>query len=477
MLNAVYDASPRWLQTVMMNVFAWRKIRLRYVGRYREFLDELMRMQWADAESLLRWQLRRFAEIFTEARRHVPYWRDLFREHDFDPAKIESFQELRRLPVLEKAQLRADPKAFINPTRKAVYVMRTSGTTGAPMSTPYCKDSLQWTSALMGRFYRSAGVTPKDRSIHLSMRKIVPHSDQEVPWRRNYVDNSLWFSLLHLKEENLPVFFEAMCDFRPLYLTGLPTFIGEIARWVNANGLAGRLRLAAVFTTSETLTPNLRESIETAFATRAYDQYGATEGALIVAQCPLGTYHVVPEAGVVELVRPDGTPAEPGEPAEMIVTSLRNWSRPVLRYRILDTAVGGAGRCPCGRAWPVLEQLTGRRGEWVVTRDGRRISMFSHQVFRVSDNVEESQIIQHAPGRFEVRIVKSPRFGPRDERVIRDRIREILGHPAEIHMEYVDSIPRTTGGKRPSVISHVAEARDPFSQRRQDEAEAEGKEK
>ena len=103
--------------------------------------------------------------------------------------------------------------------------------------------------------------------------------------------------------------------------------------------------------------------------------------------------------------------------------------------------------------------------------------MFSYQVFEMARNVEESQIIQHTPERFEVKVVKSPGFGPEDERIIRDRIQEILGHPAEIHMKYVDTIPRTTGGKRPSVISHVAEAQDPFSQPHQDGAEAEGKEK
>ncbi|KPK84483.1 MAG: hypothetical protein AMJ81_05380 [Phycisphaerae bacterium SM23_33] len=456
MLRGLYDHSPRFFQTLMMNVYARAKIGIRFSGKYPQFLDEVLRMQWLDAGALVAWQKRRFAAIFSQAQQHVPYYRRLFAEHGFQPAKIDDLQELRRLPVLEKTQLRRNPKDFINPTRKIAYLMRTSGTSGAPIATPYCAESLQWTTALITRFYRAAGADPRDRSIHLSDPRIVPHSEKRVFWRRNWVDNSLWFSLHHLKGDNIPAFFRAMRDFRPVYIDGYPTFIGEIARWVNAGGLAGQLPLAAVFTTSEIVTPDVRKCIERAFATRIHDMYGATEGAPIITQCPVGTYHIVPESGIVEFLRPDGSPAGPGEPAEMIVTSLRIWSRPILRYRIGDTAVLGEKPCPCGRSWPVVEQLSGRRAEWIVTADGRRLSMFSYQVFQVARNVEESQIIQHALDRFEVKLVTLPGYGDEDEAVIRRRFEEILGYRARIEMRYVDSIPRTAGGKRPAVISHVA---------------------
>lgn len=455
-LLSFYNRSPRWVQTLMLSAQSWRYQRQRRGGRYGELLDQLLRSQWWSADRIASWRLKRFGDVFGAAAKNVPYYKKIFRDSGFDPTALKRFEELQTLPMITKEDIRSDPQSFVDPTRKIIYVSKTGGTTGAPLVSPYDAESMQWAYALLDRFYITNGVMPRFRSLHLTGQQVVPHHETRRFGRRSYPLNALFLSVHHVNEECLPSYWGEILKFKPIWVDGYTSFVYELAQWVNRNNHSGELVLAGVFPTSELLTDGMRQSIETAFSTRVFDHYSATEGIPIITQCAVGTYHIVPESGVVEFLRPDGSAAAAGEPAEMVMTSFRNLSRPILRYRIGDTAAWSDRRCSCGRNWPVVEMLSGRLAEWVVNKHGKRISQFSHQVFKVSHHVSASQIIQHDPEKFEILIVRDTGYSDADDQFIRGRLVEVLGHPADVAIRHVPEIPRTAGGKRPSVISKIA---------------------
>lgn len=455
MLKKIYDKSPTLLQDIFLTLQAYKYRRFRQGGKYGEFLRFLQTSQSFSEDEILAWQLKQFGRVFGEAYDHTSYYKKVFDDIGVNPRNIQNFDFLKNVPILTKDVLREYPNKFINKTRKVVYTARTGGTTGAPLATPFDADSTQWASAFLARFFEQAGVKYGDRNLHMTGQPVVPTSEKKKFWRTDLLGNSLYLSVHHLGPSTFSLYWEKIKKFKPKYVFGYTSFIYDLARYINVNEKAGELKLQGVFPSSEKLTDIMREEMEKAFSCQVFDHYGSTEGIPLITQCREGAYHIVPESGLIEFLNENGVPAKIGEPAEMYMTSLRQLSRPILRYRIGDTAILSNRKCQCGLHWPIIQELTGRLSEWVTLNDGRRISQFSHQVFKSASNVEESQIVQHDYDVFDVTIVKSPNYQQRDEEFIRDRILDLTGQQGRISFNYVQSIPKTSGGKKPSLISHV----------------------
>ena len=71
----------------------------------RQAMDD---SQWWPAEKLEALRLERLRALLTKAGKHVPYYRDYFKNLGFDPQKIESLADLQKLPFLTKAVIRAE---------------------------------------------------------------------------------------------------------------------------------------------------------------------------------------------------------------------------------------------------------------------------------------------------------------------------------------------------------------------------------
>src|SRR5258708_24038088 len=65
-----------------------------------ERLRELERTQWLAPERLAEYRLDRLRQLLTFADRHVPYYHALFAEHGLVPARVQSLDDLGRLPFL-----------------------------------------------------------------------------------------------------------------------------------------------------------------------------------------------------------------------------------------------------------------------------------------------------------------------------------------------------------------------------------------
>ena len=188
----------------------------------------------------------------------------------------------------------------------------------------------------------------RDRIAWFSGRHLIGANDVagERFWRNNHIDKIRYYSTFHMAPVNLPYYVEDLAMFRPAFLCGFPSAIGELARFVEMTGRAGSFEVRAVFTTSETLTPSQREAIERVFRCPVRNQYGSSEGAPFIMECRQGRLHIDVTSGVFEVVDADDQPAESGE---VLVTSFYMRETPLIRYRIGDRiTLSDEARCPCG---------------------------------------------------------------------------------------------------------------------------------
>ena len=64
--------------------------------------------QWWPAEKLEDLRLERLRTLLTKVGKHVPYYRDCFKNLGFDPQKIQSLADLQKLPLLTKSIIRTE---------------------------------------------------------------------------------------------------------------------------------------------------------------------------------------------------------------------------------------------------------------------------------------------------------------------------------------------------------------------------------
>src|SRR5512139_1015680 len=82
-----------------------------------------------------RWQDKQAASVAAYAAQHVPYYRQLFREHGIEPSSIRSVEDLQRIPITTKAMLKRLPLSErVSDLYQADDLVRhtTSGSSGIP---------------------------------------------------------------------------------------------------------------------------------------------------------------------------------------------------------------------------------------------------------------------------------------------------------------------------------------------------------
>ncbi|TMJ26876.1 MAG: phenylacetate--CoA ligase, partial [Alphaproteobacteria bacterium] len=117
----------------------------------------------------------------------------------------------------------------------------------------------------------------------------------------------------------------------------------------------------------------MRRDIEAKFAIKAQDVYGLSEiiGPRVACECheAQSGLHVWEDHFFCELIDPDTTDVlPPGEPGELVVTTLTKQALPMLRYRTRDITRLMDEPCACGRTHRRMMRVTGRSDDMLVIR-------------------------------------------------------------------------------------------------------------
>ena len=427
----------------------YRVVKARRFQDIRQWRSFLVDSDHWPAERLRAYQLNRMQALLRHAAEHVPHYRHVLREAGFEPADLCSLNDVRRLPILEKATLQRDEERLVAdnvPPRARSYVT-TAGSTGIPVGF--------WVDAEQGgreigfieALWRRVDFRPSDR-VAVLRGTVVPGGRL---WALDLRSGQLIMSSYHLTADNIPLYLERLRRFRPRFLHVYPSSVLALARYMDAEGVAPMTGVHAVLCGSENLYDWQREAIERAFGCRAFSWYGQSENVCLAGECEQNRrLHVVPQYGLLELLDGSGDPiSEPGVPGEIVGTGLHARAMPLIRYRTGDVAQYAEGRCACGREHALLERVEGRLHEFIVTATGRQISMAAINMHsRVFDQVEQFRFFQEEPGVVSLRVVPKPTFAwERDSEHIRRELSPKLGDDVTLRIEVVPEIPRSGRGK------------------------------
>jgi phenylacetate-CoA ligase len=432
-----------------------------FANGMRESKAMLERERWP-RQRIEGWQRQRLDDLARFAAERAPFWRERLPR---GPVR------LAELPILTKAEMMECFDELVTDRRlrladllehvdqidtDALYlgehrVMTSSGSSGRKAVFVY--DRAAW-SKVAGMFLRRSewtGMKPRLPRLRLAM--IGGASPAHMSRRGAQTLDIGVHRLCGLSvTQPLGELVESLNEFQPDHLNAYPSVAGPLAEEQLAGRL--RLRLRGLFTSSEPLSPAMRERLQHAFGVRPQNFYATTEG-LYGHDCPEGSMHLFDDMCIVENVDADGQPVPPGEVgSRLLVTNLFNRVQPLIRFEVTDLVAVDPAPCPCGRSLMRLRSLEGR-AEDVLCLAGVTVHPLHFALVTADPDVREFQVVQQGDGlRLRVALRDGAEGAPaRLQAHLGARLADLGVPRPAVEVETVDALQRSPGGKLQMVVA------------------------
>jgi phenylacetate-CoA ligase len=332
--------------------------------------DELFELQ----SERLRWQVERCFASSTLYRRKLE-------EAGAEPGDIRSPDDLVRLPVVTKEELREDQVELppfgsfaVAPESDWREVHPSTGTTGRPVNTIWTAADVLTITDFTVRMLVQAGVRPGD-----VLQNAFAYGLWIAGMSCHYAAAKLGCLIV---PTGAAVSSEKQIEF--LLATGstalcaTPSYalhIGEVlaARGVSPDELSLRVGLFGGEPGAEN--PATRSAIESALGLSAHDYYGLAEvGPTFASECEAKEgLHFAEDHVLVEALDPvSRAPAKDGELGVLVFTHLTREGTPVLRYWSNDYARLSREPCACGRTHArAVGGIIGRHDDLIVFKGAK----------------------------------------------------------------------------------------------------------
>ena len=412
-------------------------------------------------------QLVKLNILLNNAYQKVPYYSKLFKEIGLvknDKIELKNLSEIQKLPILVREIVQKEKENLYSVDMKILksYKNNTGGSTGEPMI--FLQDPHYFTEN-MANFY-----------LALSWRGVTPYDSQFMLWGANrdtfegkkplkahlndFLRNRLMFNCYQMSENQMKDFIEKLNIHKPALIISYAQAIYEVAKFAKKNKIK-ILKQNAIHSAAGTLFDFMREEIEDVFQCKVFNHYGSREAGAIASECSAQDgLHIIMEHSLVEVVNKDGEACAIGEEGEILITTLNNFSMPLIRYKIGDIGVlKEYSKCSCGCTYPKLEGIRGRSLEMIKTLSDQIVlpEYFVCQIGGDSlrNHIKKFQIIQKELDYIVVKIVENLKVTDEHKDDIVDKIHAVMGKECKVEFEFVKDIPKTKTGKYQYVISEL----------------------
>jgi phenylacetate-coenzyme A ligase PaaK-like adenylate-forming protein len=403
---------------------------------------------------------RRVRRMVRYAARHVPHYREWFAQSGLDPRRIRRAADLALLPILDRDQVRAEPRRFVAETAAARDALEfaTSGSTGIPVRVLHDRRSLLANFA-WGERERAPAIAACDGAFRPSELYVGYETSTFKKVTAFYQESTLlpvqpkrrFVSLLEPIEDVVAL----ANQLRPDLLVGYGGWIDLFFRTVAARGLTLRPPRLVLYM-GEALPHGARSHIEEGFGIPVLSRYNAVEAFKIGFVCEHRRgFHLHEDLCHVRIVDAGGRDLAHGESGRVVLSNLVNRATVLLNYPIGDLASISAESCPCGRTQRLLSELEGRVEDILPLEDGR----FVHpravwETLKGERGLLQYQLTQHERRRFSLRLVTLDEASfERIESRARAELGRLLGPGSVLEVERQAELDRRAGGKFRAVRS------------------------
>ncbi|MEJ2726052.1 MAG: AMP-binding protein [Deltaproteobacteria bacterium] len=317
-------------------------------------------------EKLRDLQVKKFKKIFEWAYTHSKFHRSLYDEAGIKPDDVRSFEDVRRVPTVEKSMMRdiqrKDPfpygDALCVPIEEVSNFRQTSGTTGQPVYQPDTWQDWEWWAECWSFILWAQGYRPTDRVF-------VPfgYNIFVAFWAGHYAAEKIGAEVVPGGVLDTQARILKIQELRCTAMMATPTYVLGMADTAKSKmGIdpAG-LTIKKITCAGEpgASIPTTKKRMEEAWGAKVYDHAGATEIGAWSYECDEqpGGLHVNEAFFLVEIQDPETGEyiEEPGRRGKMIITALDRFAQPCVRFDSKDVIEWSEEPCPCGRTFRVIK--------------------------------------------------------------------------------------------------------------------------
>ncbi len=413
------------------------------------------------AEKLKQLQDERLRQLLLHAYKNVPYYKDILTAAGVVKEGKVLLENFGNIPILTKEIIRQQGENLYSRDylRRKSYTNTSGGSTGEPVNFIQDKKYKEWGMATKRYFMWMLGEELGQREIKLwgSDRDIIVGSLTLRSRLINWFHNTRFFNCYRLNTQSLTELTELNNTFKPKAYWSYMEAALELADFVSRNKSHFHPPEILISTIGP-LTEEVRNKIERSLRCKVYNQYGSREVGAIACECKEQKgLHTFPWWNVVEILGEDNKPVE-GEEGNVIVTTLLNYSMPLIRYEISDVAVAGGYECKCGRNSFMLKNILGRTLGYFKKPNGSLVhSHFLVQALFFKQWIKRFQVIQTDYNRIIIRVERYAKEAPDpcDVDGITEKTKILMGTDCMVDYEFVDEISRAKSGKYLYTICQV----------------------
>ena len=424
-------------------------------------LRHIKSVEFQSREKLKQLQDEKLRRLLLHAYKNVPYYRDALTAAGVVKEGQVSLENFGNIPILTKEIIRQQGKNLYSRDyrKRKSYTNTSGGSTGEPVTFIQDKEYKAWGMATKQYFMWMLGEELGEREIKLwgSDRDIIVGSLTLRNRLINWFHNTRFFNCYRLNTQNLTELIKLNNTFKPKAYWSYMEAAMELADFISGNKAHFHPPEILVSTIGP-LTEEVRNKIEGSLECKVYNQYGSREVGAIACECKEQKgLHTFPWWNVVEILGEDNKPVE-GQEGKVIVTTLHNYSQPLIRYDVGDVAVASEYGCRCGRNSLRLKKIVGRTLGYFKKPNGSLVhSHFLVQALFFKQWIKRFQVIQTDFNRIVIRVERFAKEAPdqRDVDGITEKVKILMGPDCSVDYEFVDKISRTKSGKYLYTICQV----------------------
>jgi phenylacetate-CoA ligase len=449
-----FDISTLAIRHVLYPLWARKNnsARLRY-------LAQLEKSQYWSAERLRDHQWTSLKKLVEYAFQNCPYYTRKYRAAGVSPADLRTPDDVKILPTITKEEIQEHREELVSKhaIKDRLIADMTGGSTGSPLRFYYDHDRLDSRAAATVRHNRWAGWDIGDRAAILWGAPRDTKGSQKTRDRiRSWIlERRIILDASSLDEEAMFEFARKLVRYKPKILLAYANTLALFARYLDDKKIT-TIAPRGIVCSAEVLTAENRTVIERVFNSRVYNRYGSREFAVIASECSSHSrMHINAENLLVEVLV-DGMPTIE-RAGEIVVTDIKNFAMPMIRYRTRDIGIMKKDACTCSRGLPLLDLSGGRETDFVIASNGKKVSGIVIATYVITNipGIRQIQFVQDEPGAVTIHLVKGSEWSSETERLLIKRMHEFLGREISTTTVFRDHIGLAPSGKYRFSISNV----------------------
>jgi phenylacetate-CoA ligase len=436
----------------------WRKpilFTLLYLSgsKVPEYLSEIKRVENLPDQQKESYQKEKLEKILLHAWKNVPYYTKVLTKTGVVKDNKVNLKNFHKIPILTKEIIRKEGKNLYSKDyqKRGFYKNTSGGSTGEPVEFIQDKEYDDWNNATKIYYKILGGQNIGEKELRLwgSERDLLEGKEKLTIRLRNFLYNRKESNSFKMTEMQMTKYAQIWNEFKPQWVEAYIQSIYEFGQFLDSHNLKV-FPPRGILTSAGVLSEQVKDYLHNKFECKIFNRYGSREVGAIC--CSSGkTLEISFWHNYLEILDKNLQNIEREKIGNVYITTLNNYSMPLIRYQISDCAIM-SGKF-------ALKNIVGRETSLFKTKDGGLIDgeFFTH-LFYFKNWCKKFQIVQKDYNYILIKLVINKKYigdFKKEKILIMDSIKKVMGKNCNIKWQVVNEISPNKSGKYMYTISEI----------------------